>query len=104
MRSAWLLDILGHLDEANGTTVVVAAVAIGLLFTAARVSKRIPGALVLVILGIATSWVLDLASRGVAITGPVPAGLPSLDVPRVDGSDLRTLATGAAAIFLVAFC
>ena len=98
-----VLDILGHLDEANGTTVVVAAVAIGLLFTAARISKRIPGALVLVILGIATSWVLDLASRGVATTGPVPAGLPSLDVPDVSGSDLRTLATGAAAIFLVAF-
>ena len=97
------LDILGHLDEANGATVVVAVLALGLLVTGARISRRIPGALVLVILGIAASWILDLASRGVTVTGPVPAGLPSFDVPEVSRSDLGTLATAAVAIFFVAY-
>ncbi len=98
-----VVDIVRHLDDANGATVVVGAVALGFLFLAARVSKRIPGALILVVLGIAASWALDLAARGVAVTGPVPSGLPSIGVPDVSGSDFGTLWLAAVAIFLVAF-
>lgn len=97
------LDIVAHLGDANGATVAVGAIALGFLVLAARVSKRIPGALVLVVLGIAASWALDLASRGVAVTGPVPGGLPSFGLPDVSGSDVGTLAVAAVAIFLVAF-
>ena len=44
------LDILGHLDEANAATVVVSALSLGFLVLSARIGKRIPGALVLVVL------------------------------------------------------
>ena len=94
------LDILGHLAEANAATVVVSALSLGLLVLSARIGKRVPGALVLVVLAIAASWGLDLASRGVAI--PVPAGLPSFEVPDVARSDLGALAPAAVAIFVVA--
>ena len=77
------LDIVRHLGDASGATVVVGAVSLGLLVVADRISKRIPGALVVVVLGIAASWALDLAAEGVAVTGPVPSGLPSLAVPDV---------------------
>ena len=50
------------------------------------------GALVLVVLGIAVSWALDLAGQGVSVTGEVPSGLPHLEVPDVSASDLATLA------------
>ena len=97
------VDILRHLGDANGLTVVVGALSVALLVAAGRISKRIPGALLLVVLGIAASWALDLAARGVAVTGPVPSGLPSLEVPVVSPSDLGTLAAAAVAVFLVAF-
>ncbi len=97
------VDIIRHLGDANGATVVVAALSLGLLVILARISKRIPGALVLVVLGIAASWALDLASQGVAVTGPVPSGLPSLALPDVSRSDLGSLSAAAVAIFLVAF-
>ena len=97
------VDIIRHLGDANGATVVVAALSFGLLVILARISKRIPGALVLVVLGIAASWALDLASQGVAVTGPVPSGLPSLALPDVSRSDLGSLSAAAVAIFLVAF-
>jgi sulfate permease, SulP family len=97
------LDIARRLGDANGATVLVAAVSILLLVVAARINKRIPGALVLVMLGIAASWAMDLASEGVAVTGPVPSGLPSLSVPDVSRSDMGTLVAAAFAIFLVAF-
>ncbi|HMR95053.1 MAG TPA: SulP family inorganic anion transporter [Microthrixaceae bacterium] len=97
------LDIVRHLGDANGATVLVGMAALGFLVLAARVSKRIPGALVLVVAGIAVSWALDLTSRGVAVTGPVPPGLPSFGVPDVSGSDVGALVLPAAAIFLVAY-
>ena len=68
-----------------------------------RVSKRIPGALVVVVLGIVVSWALDLAAEGVATTGPVPSGLPSIGLPEVSRADIGDLALAAVGIFLVAF-
>jgi sulfate permease, SulP family len=97
------VDILSHLGDANAATVVVAAVSVGLLIILGRVGKRIPGALILVVVGILASWALDLASHGVAITGRVPSGLPSLTVPDVSGSHVATLVEAALAIFLVGF-
>ncbi len=55
------------------------------------------------VLGIAASWALDLAARGVSITGPVPSGLPSLEVPDVSLADLGRLVLAALAVFVVAF-
>jgi sulfate permease, SulP family len=97
------LDIMRNISDASGATIAVGAVSLGLLIVADRISKRIPGALVVVVLGIAASWVLDLAARGVSVTGPVPSGLPSLAVPDVSRSDLGALAAAAVAIFLVSF-
>ncbi|TQM64668.1 high affinity sulfate transporter 1 [Humibacillus xanthopallidus] len=96
-------DVLAHVGDANWTTVLVGALSVALLVVAGRVNKRFPGALVLVVLGIAVSWALDLASRGVSVTGEVPSGLPSLEVPDVSASDLAALAAAAVAVFLVAF-
>ncbi len=97
------LDILSHLGDANRATVVVAGLTLACLVLAGRISKRIPGALAVVVLGIVASWALDLASRGVAITGPVPSGLPSFSRPDVSRADVGTLVAAAVAIFLVSF-
>jgi high affinity sulfate transporter 1 len=97
------LDIAGQVGNANRATVVVGAVSLALLIVAGRISKRLPGALVVVILGIVASWALDLAAYGVSISGPVPSGLPSLEIPDVSRADLRALVVAALAVFLVAF-
>lgn len=96
-------DILRRMGEANAATVVVGVVSLAFLVLAARISKRLPGALVLVVLGIAASWAFDLASRGVDVTGSVPSGLPSFGMPDVSRSDIESLALPAVAIFLVVF-
>ncbi|KRB45383.1 MULTISPECIES: SulP family inorganic anion transporter [unclassified Terrabacter] len=97
------VDIVGHLGSANGATVLVGLVSLALLVVAGRISKRLPGALAVVILGIAASWALDLVAHGVSVTGPVPQGLPSLELPDVSRADLGTLVVAALAVFLVAF-
>ena len=97
------IDILRHLGDANGVTVVVGALSIAFLVVAGRVNNRIPGALILVVAGIAASWALDLAGQGVSITGPVPSGLPGLEVPDLSRGDVGSLVLPALAVFLVAF-
>jgi SulP family sulfate permease len=47
--------------------------------------------------------VLGLASKGVAVIGGVPAGLPGLEVPRVGFGDIGTLAPFAGGLAFVAF-
>jgi SulP family sulfate permease len=97
------VDILLHVGEANLWTIGVSLVTLVILVTLQRLAPRWPGALIVVVLGMAVSWGLDLASHGVDLTGPVPAGLPALGRPDVDPSQLTSLILPALAIFLVSF-
>ena len=97
------VDILSKIGDANRATVVVAVLSLGLLWLLARIDRRIPGALVLVIAGIVASWALDLASHGVKVTGPIPSGLPSLQRPDLTWSQASQLIAAALGIFLVSF-
>jgi high affinity sulfate transporter 1 len=97
------IDILLHIGDANLWTIGVSLVTLVILVTLQRLAPRWPGALIVVVLGMAVSWGLDLASHGVDLTGPVPAGLPALGRPDVDASQLTSLILPALAIFLVSF-
>lgn len=97
------VDTLAHLGDANPWTVGVGLVSLAILVALQRLAPRWPGALIVVVLGMLASWALDLGARGVALTGPVPAGLPELARPDVDAAGLTSLILPAFAIFLVSF-
>jgi SulP family sulfate permease len=96
---------LGTLGDAQLATVLVGAAALVVVFGLRVVAPRVPGALVLVVGGLAASWLLDLGARGVALVGEVPRGLPTLQVP--DGHLLTdhasTVALAAVALVLIGF-
>lgn len=79
LRELW--SWFGSLGDTNGATLVVGAVSLAVVFGLAQVAPRIPGALVLVVGGLAASWLLDLGEQGVALVGDVPRGLPSVELP-----------------------
>jgi SulP family sulfate permease len=64
---------------------------------------RLPAALFVVVATTVAVWVLGLSTRGVAIVGEVPAGLPGFSVPTVDSALLTQLIPAAATIALVSF-
>jgi high affinity sulfate transporter 1 len=97
------VDIVAHLGRAHGPTVALAACSLVLLVGLRHFVPRFPAALLVVVLGILTSWVLDLAEHGVSTAGEVPAGLPDLVIPDLGGNDLLTLVGVAGGIFLVGF-
>jgi high affinity sulfate transporter 1 len=91
-----------HVPDANGRTVLLASVTLAILVVIKRwAPSAFPGALVAVAFGIVMSSVLDLEEKGVAVVGPVPAGLPGLELP--DPGLLEALLPAAAGIALMSF-
>ncbi len=96
-------EVLRELDSASGLSVAIAAASLAVLFVLRRFMPGLPAALVVVLASILLSWALDLQAHGVAVLGPVPAGLPSLTMPTVAWQDVVSLAPAAVGIFLVCF-
>jgi MFS superfamily sulfate permease-like transporter len=68
-------------------------------------AKKVPGALVAVVIGIGAALVLPLEAMGVKLTGTVPSGLPTLVVPTFTmiTQNLTIVVTGAIGVLLVGF-
>jgi MFS superfamily sulfate permease-like transporter len=79
----------------------MAAGVIVIVLAARRITRRIPGPLIAVILAIGVSRAADLASHGVAVAGPVPRGLPGLVLPALGWHDATALLGAAASMFVV---
>jgi SulP family sulfate permease len=77
---SWIKD----LDAIHWTTLLVGGLSLICLFGLRAVAPHVPGALVVVVAGLAASALLDLGDRGVALVGDVPRGLPSVVIPDMD--------------------
>ena len=98
-----LWQIITHIGDAHWRTIALGLVLLAVMALLGRFAPLIPGALVvLVIGGAAVAW-LELASKGVAIIGDVPAGLPGLSLPRVSLGDIGTLVPIAAGLAFIGF-
>ena len=95
--------LIRHLGDAHGITVVVGAAALAILFGGERWFPKIPGGLLVLVLGIAVSAGLDLPSHGVDVVGKLPSGLPDVSVPHPPAADIAPLMAGAAGMLLVIF-
>jgi sulfate permease, SulP family len=96
---------LGTVGDAQLATVLVGGAALTVVFGLRKVAPRVPGALVLVVGGLAASWLLELGAHGVALVGDVPRGLPTLQVPdaRLLADHAGTVALAAVALVLIGF-
>ena len=98
-----LWKIVTHIGDAQWRTIVLGVVLIAVLSVMRRFVPRVPGALVVLVLGGAAVALLGLAPKGVAIIGAVPAGLPGLSVPHVSLGDIGTLLPIAGGLAFVGF-
>jgi high affinity sulfate transporter 1 len=92
-----------HLDEADGATVALAAAVLGLLLVGSHFLPRSPMPLAAMLLAAAAVAVFDLESRGIAVVGNIPAGLPTPSLPSVSGGDLEALLLPAVGVAIVAY-
>ncbi len=96
-----LVDTVRALPDAHWADVAVSAGVIVVILVSRRITRKIPGPLIAVILAIIVSWAADLAAHGVAVVGTVPRGLPQLGLPALGWHDASTLLGTAAAMFVV---
>ena len=99
---AVLVRTVQDLDQTDVRTAIVGGLALLLLFGGARLAPRVPWGLITLVLGIVISSLLDLAGKGVATVGEVPAGLPPLGLPLIPRSELGAVAVGGISLALVA--
>src|ERR1700734_1376353 len=88
-----LFSTLKHVAEANHATLILAVAMLAILLGMERFFPKTPAPLVAVVLGVAAARFLGLNLFGVALTGHIPAGIPTPAIP--DPSLGRALWPGA---------
>ena len=93
------------LDQTDGTTLLIGVLSLVLIFGLRFKAPKVPGALVLVVLGILAGWALDLGEEGVALVGDVPRGLPSLDFPDLGfvRDNIQVIVGASVGLLLIGF-
>jgi sulfate permease, SulP family len=91
------------IGEIQPATIAVAAAVLGFLLLVQWRWEHAPGPLIAMLLATAAVAVLGLQRRGVAVVGPIPAGLPVPGLPEVHPADVRDLLLPAFTVLIVAF-
>ena len=97
-----VVQLIGKLPETNRYTLAVGLAALVLILVLRRISRRIPGPLIALVLGILAVVALDLEAYGVTVVGEVATGLPLPSLPSVPLTSIPFLALGAAGIVFLA--
>ena len=90
-----------HLYETNPASLLVGGVSLVILLAGKFLLKNKPVALLVVIAGIIAASMLSLDARGVKLLGPVPQGIPTLQVPSLSWHEWTQLLPVAFACFLL---
>ncbi len=99
--SGRILATVRALPTTHRPTLALALAVLAVLLLLERFTRRVPGALLAVVLAIAATWVFRLDRHGVAVVGRVQAGLPAFGLPAVSLADVARLLPVAASMALV---
>jgi high affinity sulfate transporter 1 len=99
---AQLWELITSLGDTNLLTLAISVTAFVFLLLLRRYTPRTPGTIVVLGLSILAVLAFNLEALGVAIVGPIPGGLPTLQFPIVRPSDILYLLLGGIAMVFVA--
>ena len=97
-----LRQLVAELPETNPWTLAVGLSALALILALRVISRKIPGALIALILGLVAVPLLNLEEHGVSVVGDIATGLPSLSIPVPPLSTIPLLIVGAVGIVFLA--
>ncbi|HMB92598.1 MAG TPA: sulfate permease, partial [Rhodothermales bacterium] len=98
-----LSNAIPHLGEVHLLTLTMGFAAIVVLLVFKRWLPRVPGPLVIVVIGTFLTWKWQLDGQGIAIVGEIPSGLPVPALPLLDSAALGSLWSTALTLALVQF-
>ncbi|MDP3945441.1 MAG: solute carrier family 26 protein [Lutibacter sp.] len=98
-----VFDAFQHLKDINLITLAIGIISILILVFFKQFSKKIPPALVVVVLGIVIVKFFNLDQIGVKIVGEIPSGLPNFIVPSFEKQTLINLFPIALTLSFIGF-
>ena len=98
-----LHEFLIKLEHLNWPTLGLSALSFAVLLLGPRYLRRLPAALLAMVLAGTVTALFDLEALGVATVGKVPAGLPPLHIPHFPLEMMPALLADAAGLALVSF-
>jgi len=98
-----IVDVYNHINEINWITFSIGMISIAILIFFKKLTKKIPAALVLVVLGILVVKIFNINQIGVKIIGDIPQGLPDFKIPSFDKKTLIDLFPIALTLSFIAF-
>nr|WP_315416487.1 SulP family inorganic anion transporter [uncultured Pseudomonas sp.] len=99
-----LINLLQRLGEIHWPTLGIGVAGLALLIWLPRRYPHLPAALVTVAVATLVVGLFSLDRFGVAILGPVPAGMPQLAWPKTNLEEMKSLLRDALGIATVSFC
>jgi high affinity sulfate transporter 1 len=93
--------VASHLDRTNGWTLGIGLVVFVMVVSAEKIDRRLPGALVGLVISTLVVWAFGLHAHGVAILGTIAHGAPRLGLVGLSWSTLGSIVPIAAVVALV---
>ncbi|KAG1660485.1 putative sulfate transporter 4.2 [Nymphon striatum] len=96
-------NLIQDIPQTHMTTLVMGIFSIFLLVYIKKIAPRLPNVLITVVICTLLSFFLGFESRGGAVIGVVPSGLPGFKIPDVEFGQMVNLIVSAAVIGLLGF-
>ena len=98
-----LVDIWHNIIDLDIPTTIIGLIACVLIILIKKINKKIPYALIIVVLGILSVKYFDVYFKDVDIVKDIPSGLPSFSVPELDMVLMRELFPIAITLVMIGF-
>jgi SulP family sulfate permease len=98
-----LLSAFSRINQTHLSTLLIGVVGILIITVLKKIKKSIPGALIAVIFGVVTVYMLQLNEQGVSIVKTIPSGFPSFVLPDFSLGEFGSLIPLALTISVVAY-
>ena len=98
-----LLEMSHLFSDIHLPTTLIGIVSIVLIFGLKKINKKIPAALIVVVLGILIVYAFQLDLKGITILGEIPRGLPEFVVPTFDMAFMEEISGLALTLALIGF-
>lgn len=101
--AAQLWEVLQRVRETHLLTFLIGVGSLLTLFIMPRVAPRVPAPLLVMLGTTGAAAIFAWDTRGLAVIGRIPAGLPTLILPRLSWADVQALIMPSVTIALISF-
>ncbi|MFZ0324162.1 MAG: solute carrier family 26 protein [Actinomycetes bacterium] len=98
-----LRSLAANVDQFDPAVAALAATVLTVILVGAKLRPRWPWPLVAMLGATAAVWMFGLDDQGIPVVGPIPAGVPSPQLPAVTLSQLESLLLPAVGVLIVGY-